>query len=508
MKKINLNLIITSLSFFMSFGVMGCSSDSSSDDETIDPTPEVEKTLSVDKTQLTYVSAESTQEISVTTNVDTWVISSSGTEWISLSETSGASGTTKINISVTANSSIKSRSAVVTVNANGVSAVKITIDQEGTSSTNGIYPDYNTNPIAADASGMESTAQEIAAKISLGWNLGNTLEATGGETAWGNPMATKALIDLVKANGFNAVRIPCAWDQYLEDIDNAKIKASWLDRVKEVVQYCIDNDMYVVLNIHWDGGWLELNVNEESKTQVNAKQKAYWEQIATHFRDYDERLLFASANEPHVETAEEMAVLNSYHQTFIDAVRATGGRNAYRTLVVQGPATDVEKTYNLMTTLPVDTAVDRMMAEVHYYTPYQFALMTEDQGWGRMFYYWGAANHSTTDTDRNSTWGEESTVDDMFDLVKTQFVDKGIPVIMGEYAAIKRTNLTGEDLQLHLASRHHFLEYVTREAIAHGLLPFYWDAGNMGDNASALFNRSNNTVYDQEALDAILRGLN
>ena len=132
------------------------------------------------------------------------------------------------------------------------------------------------NPIAADATGMISTAAEIASKIKLGWNLGNTLEATGSETAWGNPKVTKELIDLVKLNGFNAVRIPCSWNQYLSNAKTAEIKTDWLNRVKEVIQYCIDNEMYAILNIHWDGGWLENNVTEAKKVEVNAKQKAFY----------------------------------------------------------------------------------------------------------------------------------------------------------------------------------------------------------------------------------------
>lgn len=203
-----------------------------------------------------------------------------------------------------------------------------------------------------------------------------------------------------------------------------------------------------------------------------------------------------------------MNVLLSYHQTFINAVRSTGGKNSYRTLVVQGPSTDIEKTENLMNTMPTDETAGRLMAEIHYYTPYQFCLMTEDASWGKMFYYWGDGYHSTTNTERNATWGEESALDDLMGRMKSQFVDKGIPVIMGEFAVIRRSSLTGENLDLHLASRTHYLKYLTKQAKSNGILPFYWDAGNMGDNASALFNRQNNTVYDQQALDALMEGVN
>ncbi|AXP80101.1 Endoglucanase A precursor [Mariniflexile rhizosphaerae] len=506
MKTIKIKTIIQALFLSIPIIFFACSSDNSPEKE---PEEEViEYTLTASVTTLEFQSEESSQDITITTNVDTWVISSSGTSWITLSETSGAAGSTVVQVTASENTSLAGRSSTITINANKVTPVKITVTQAGVTSSNGIYPDYNTNPIPADATGMSSSATEIAAKISLGWNIGNTLEATGGETAWGNPKVTKALIDAVKANGFDAIRIPCSWDQNLTDNINAKIKTEWLDRVKEVVQYCVDNDMYVLLNIHWDGGWLENNINEASKEQVNAKQKAFWEQIATHLRDFDEHLLFASANEPAVENASEMAVLNSYHQTFIDAVRATGGKNAYRTLVVQGPSTDIVKTNTLMNTLPTDTASNRLMAEVHYYTPYQFAGLTEDATWGKMFYYWGTGFHSTTDTTRNATWGEETELENYLKLMKTQFVDQGIPVILGEFGAIRRTTLTGDALQLHLDSRAYYLKTVVKQAKANGLLPFYWDEGSMGNNGFGIFNRTNNTVFDQKALDALLAGLN
>ena len=377
----------------------------------------------------------------------------------------------------------------------------------GSSSVGSIYPSYNTNPIPADATGMSSSAVQLAAKINLGWNLGNSLEAIGGETAWGNPKAKKALIDLVKANGFNALRIPVSYDQYLANATTAQLKAEWLARVKEVVHYGVDNDMYVIVNIHWDNGWLENNCTEGKKSATNAKQKAFWEQIATTLRGFDEHLIFASANEPKVANATEMAVLTSYHQTFIDAVRSTGGKNAYRTLVIQGPDTDIEKTNKLMLTLPTDKVADRMMMEVHYYTPYQFTLMDKDADWGKMFYYWGAGNHSTTDTERNPTWGEEADLAKLFKSMKTQFVDKGIPVILGEFGAIRRSNLTGSNLALHLASRASYLHYVVKQAKANGMAPFYWDEGNLGSNGFGIFNRFNNSVADTQALKGLLDGL-
>jgi len=498
MKKTINSYVFSFLSCIIFAGVFACSADKeTAQDLTI-------KGLSVSTNKIDFESSESTKEIKIETDATAWLLNSSGASWIKISQAGGTSGSTTVAVTALANTTTQSRTAIITLSSNDSKSIQITVSQLGIAGSDG-FPDYNTNPIAADVTGMGSTAVQLAAKMKMGWNIGNTLEATGGETAWGNPKVTKDLIDLVKANGFNAIRIPCSWNQYLENSATAKIKTDWLNRVKEVVQYCVDNDMYVIVNIHWDGGWLEKNVNEAKKEENNAKQKAFWQQIATHLRGFDEHLLFASANEPEVKDAAEMAVLNSYHQTFIDAVRSTGGKNAYRNLIVQGPSTDIEKTNQFMTSLPTDSAANRMMAEVHFY-PYQFTLMTEDADWGKMFYYWGAGNHSATDTSRNSTWGEEADVDKFFLMMKTQFTDKGIPVILGEFGAIKR-DLTGDALTLHLKSRAAFLKYVVKKSKANGMVPFYWDAGNLGTNTMSLFDRSNNTVYDLQALTALQDGL-
>ncbi|MFV8342880.1 cellulase family glycosylhydrolase [Flavobacterium sp. XS2P39] len=500
-KTLNHRIFPFILSLFL-FAICACSKESPS--EVV-----AAKSLIVNTNKLEFESIVNSVGISITANVDDWTISSSDTSWITLSQVSGNSGTTLVTVSVSENTSSAVRSAVIFIKSSQAASVQVNLTQLGTTTvvSTELYPNYNTNPIAADASGMSSTAVELASKIKLGWNIGNTLEAIGGETAWGNPKVTKALIDFVKQSGFNAIRIPCSWNQNLENSSTAQIKTEWINRVKEVVQYCVDNDMYVIVNIHWDGGWLENNCTETQKEANNAKQKAFWEQIATQLRGFDEHLLFASANEPNVDNASQMAVLTSYHQTFIDAVRSTGGKNTYRTLVVQGPSTDIEKTNKLMLTLPTDKIASRMMVEVHYYTPYNFCLMDKDADWGKMFYYWGANYHSTTDLTRNPTYGEEADLDTLFKSMKSQFVDKGIPVLLGEFGAIRRTSLTGDALTLHLASRAYYLKYVVKQAKANGILPFYWDAGGMGNNGSAIFNRTNNTVFDTQALDAMIQGL-
>lgn len=345
------------------------------------------------------------------------------------------------------------------------------------------YPSYNAAPLPPDSQGMASSAAEIATNLRIGFNIGNTLEAIGGETAWGNPKITKEFVAFVKQAGFTAVRLPVSWDQYA-DQETAEISASWLSRVKQVVQYSVDAGLSVLVNIHWDGGWLENNVTLEKQASVAARQRAYWEQIATTLRDFDERVLFASANEPNVKTVEQMTVLLAHHQTFVDAVRSTGGRNAYRVLVVQGPNTDIELTNKLMTALPQDTVPNRLMVEIHDYTPWNFTGMTKDESWGNQFYYWGKGNHSSTDTAHNPTWGEEDFIDKTFVMMKEQFVDHGIPVIVGEFGAQYRKNLSGAVLKLHEASRVSYFGYLARQARARGLLPFVWDTGSLLDRRS------------------------
>lgn len=346
--------------------------------------------------------------------------------------------------------------------------------------------------------GMESDAMTLAAKIYAGWNLGNTLEAIGGETSWGNPKATETLIKQIKAHGFNAVRIPCAWDQYIEDQSTYKIKDSWLDRVNEVVSYCVQNDIYAIVNIHWDGGWLENNCTADKKDENNKKQKALWTQIANKLNHFDEHLLFAGCNEPNVENAAQMEVLKSYEQTFIDAVRATGGNNSVRNLIIQGPSTDIDKTSKLYGTMPTDVVANRLMVEVHYYNPWTFCGLEEDASWGKMAYFWGP--YKVEGSDRNATSGDEAEMKSLFAKMKTQFVDKNIPVILGEYGAMVRTGL-GANQEAHDKSRGYYDEVVTREAKNYGLVPFFWDGGGF-----AMINRSTGAVNDNYAFDGIMKG--
>ncbi|SHE72015.1 glycoside hydrolase family 5 protein [Dysgonomonas macrotermitis] len=353
-----------------------------------------------------------------------------------------------------------------------------------------------------DKTGMSSDVITLAKKMGIGWNLGNSLEACkgniAGETLWKNPVTTKALIDSVKAAGFNTVRIPCAWSGYIEDEHTYGIKPSWLARVKEVVDYCIDNDMYVIINIHWDGGWLEENPTYDKQDAVNKKQKALWEQIAIYFRDYDEHLLFAGTNEVRLgydtPAIENVTVQMSYNQTFVDAVRATGGKNTWRNLLVQTYNTNIDHGVDFMK-MPVDPTPDRMMVEVHYYDPYEFCLNVDNT-----VFLWGK-NFTGKGTIRR---GQEDFVDKQFGRMKSAFVDKGIPVVLGEYGVILRSSLKRKDYIRHIEARNYYLNYVTKAAIAHGMVPIYWDNGGTGNKAFGLFNRATGEQIHRDAITAII----
>jgi endoglucanase len=353
--------------------------------------------------------------------------------------------------------------------------------------------------IHASAKTQLPAAQQVAGKMKIGWNLGNTLECPPGETAWGAAYTTQRLIDSVKAAGFNSVRLPCAWFTHSDTITNI-INNAWLYRVKDVVDYCIKDSMYVIINVHWDSGWLDEHVNAADSARIKVRQHDYWTQIANYFIDYDEHLLFAGSNEPSVNDSAGMSVLLSYHQTFIDAVRATGGNNSSRTLIVQGPSTDIEATNKLMTTMPADPIENRLMVEVHYYTPYQFCLMEKDESWGNRFYYWGKVNHSATDITRNATWGEENDLDNYLGLMKTRFIDKGIPVIIGEYGAFRRKLSSPADQALHNASIEYYYRYFVKSAMSKGIITFCWDT------PGGLFDRSTGAIQDRSIVKAIMQG--
>ena len=337
------------------------------------------------------------------------------------------------------------------------------------------------------------TATQVASQITVRWNLGNSLESLPGETGFGNPLVTQQVMDAVKHAGFNAVRIPCAWDIHA-DQTTLQIDPVWMARVKQVVDFAINDGLFVVLNIHWDGGWLEDHPTFAFQTAVNQKQQAYWTQIANEFKAYDQHLLFAGSNETHADfgtpSTENITVQQSYLQTFVNAVRATGGNNASRTLVVQTYNTNMQFGLQFFS-LPTDTIANRLIVETHYYDPFDFTLNPTGSclAWGAPFPVQSAC-----------TWAYEPYVTDLFAQVRAKWVDQGIPVIIGEYGVATRPNLN-------LDARQYWLQTINKIAANNNLKTFYWDNGVLPSqtNGFALVDRNTGAITDQGALDAMLR---
>ena len=373
-------------------------------------------------------------------------------------------------------------------------------------------------------------ALEIAPKMYPGWNLGNTLEGggtdnvytnnggLGAEKAWQGTTTTQAIIDFVAAQGFKSVRIPASWVMgHIIDADELTIDPIWMTRVKEIVDYCINDGLYVLLNDHWDGGWIQgtfkTDISEPTVAANCEKMKKLWTQIADTFKDYDEHLLFAGLNEPEAEKEEQIKVLMTYEQAFIDAVRATGGNNASRTLVVQGPNTSIELSSQYVDMSKFeDTASKALMIEVHYYSPPQFTGVWEGPNGDEPFYFWGAANHVPSGTYKkyNCTWGEEAYVREQFQMMKEAFVDKGYPVILGEYGANWREFSNNSIQKKHDASLWLFHKTINEEAIKRGIIPYVWDINNPNRYGTGgimcIIDRSKPAVFDTNSLDGIMSG--
>jgi endoglucanase len=337
------------------------------------------------------------------------------------------------------------------------------------------------------------TSLQLSKLMGAGWNLGNTLEAIGGETAWGNPAANQALFNAIKAAGFKTVRIPVSWKQYADANDN--ISASWMSRVTQVVNYAKNAGLYTMINIHWDGGWMQPTY--ASQAMANARITKFWTQIANNFKGYDDTLLFAGTNEVMKDgdygtpTVEYYTVQNGFNQAFVNAVRATGGGNLARHLIVQGFNTNIDHAVNFAT-IPSDSATKRLMMEVHFYDPYNFTLNENSTIW-----QWGAA---ATNASATETWANEAYVDAQFQKMKTRFVDAGIPVILGEFGVIRRTEYAGSDTY-----RTNWTRYVARSAWTHGAVPVWWDAGLPNANHSmGLFDRNSGAQVHTGLISAIV----
>lgn len=347
------------------------------------------------------------------------------------------------------------------------------------------------------------TALEATRLMGNGINLGNTLEACDNnvgiktntplsyETHWGQPKTTQAIIDGMKAAGFDTIRIPVAWmtnATHLYEGDYT-IDADYMDRVEEVVRYARKAGMYVIINDHWDGGWYGMFGSESAETRALAMEayKGMWQQIAERFRDYSDYLIFESANEElggrfdensplycsdsvvtYLNDDERYALTNEINQTFVDVVRATGGNNATRFLLIAGYSTDINQTCDDRFQMPKDTVDSKLMVSVHYYDPWS---------------YCGASSAASA-----TKWGKVSDYEYMDQqLAKmTKFTEAGYGVVIGEYGALPCSDgLKDNTLAYHTA----FLDACTKYNLTNCL----WDC-------SGLYKRVSQTFADDDIL--------
>ncbi|MBL6447179.1 cellulase family glycosylhydrolase [Fulvivirga sp. 29W222] len=470
--------------------------------------PQVE--LGVSDGTLDFEASGGSKELKVTSNA-LWKFNYDVNLW-SRPNIQTSKGDVTVQITADANETTEARSMVLKLAGEGVDTIQITVNQAaGTIDPEPVEPEL-PDYIDPDNTDMRNlTSVQLTELMGVGWNLGNSLEAmienggilSGNETSWGNPVVSKTLIDSVKAAGFNTIRIPVSWSHMFDDPATYKISYAWKQRVEEVVNYALDNDMFVMINIHWDGGWMD-HPTYDQQNAINERITMMWKQIAKFFRDYDDRLLFAGTNEVHEEgdfnapTAEYAEVQNSFNQTFVNTVRATGGRNTYRHLIVQTYVTNIAYGVDHMT-IPSDDTADRLMVEVHFYDPYQFALQNTDE-----ISLWGAANAGSA---AHAGWGDEDWVDEQFSNVKTNFVDKGYGVILGEYSPTLKTNPANSTYEEHVTSRNYYINYVTKTALTNGMVPVFWDNGHTGNYGSGLFNRNTGEIVHAGAVDAVISAL-
>lgn len=357
---------------------------------------------------------------------------------------------------------------------------------------------------------------EITAAMGIGWNLGNQLEASNSgipsETAWGNPVITEELIKTVKEQGFKTVRIPVSYLLKIGGAPDYKIDEDWLNRVQEVVDYVVNNDLYAVVNMHGDGyytvdkGWLLCVEDDDKQVEIKAKYEAVWKQIAERFKDYDEHLIFESMNEEFDNTygkpnAKGYENINAYNQIFVDTVRKTGSNNAKRWLLLPGWNTNIEYTAgNYGFVIPTDSLCEadgnRLMISVHYYDPYNFTL---DENMTTAKTQWGKYAVENFDN-----WGQEDYVDSTMKKLNDAFVSKGYPVIIGEMGVQDKT-MKSETFGVF---RCYWMEYVVKAAKENGCIPVYWDNGWNGDKGFGVINRASREVTQPELIEAMMRAIN
>lgn len=351
---------------------------------------------------------------------------------------------------------------------------------------------------SAESDMRDMTTMEIVRDMGVGINLGNTFESCGDwiaqwgdgtpksyETAWGSPEITQDMIQGYADEGFGVIRIPVAWSNMMGE--NYTISSEYLARVKQVVDWSLDTGMYVILNIHYDNGWW--SDFPTKKDECMKKYTRVWEQLTDAFGDYDDKLMFESLNEEggwdsvwnqwtgtEDQKKQSYALLNEINQKFVDIVRSSGKNNTERHLLIAGYKTDVALTCDPLFEVPEDSA-GRCAVSVHYYTPSPFAILEEDADWAKMRSTWGT-DEDFKELDNNMT------------MLKTTFIDNGIPVIIGEYGCPKK-NKDADSVRL-------FLSSVCETAYENQLCPVLWDISELH------YDRNNCKMYDEELKNSIM----
>lgn len=337
-------------------------------------------------------------------------------------------------------------------------------------------------------------ASQMMYLMGQGINIGNTLEARlddsvitdsttvyDYEKAWGNPLITQECLDGMKYYGYQTVRVPVAWSNMISDDGTYTIDESYLDRVEEVINYALNQEMYVIINIHWDGGWWGQfgSADEAVRAEGWKRYEAFWKQISERYKEYSDRLIFESANEElgdrlndeidgvkgSLDTAQQYQMTNEINQKFVDIVRASGGNNQYRHLLIAGFSTDIDKTSDDRFQMPKDTEENgkkRMSVSVHYYTPSTYCIVEQDMGWGF-----------------SDTWGTDNDIAELhryFDKM-TKFTEEGYGVIIGEYgvAGVNKDGIPA------------FLNEVATYGKQLGFCPVLWEIGSLYDRNSGVF---------------------
>jgi endoglucanase len=404
-----------------------------------------------------------------------------------------------INLTVLATASCGNSAVSPTVEtAAGMEAVSAVETEDTVENTDEIAEEATVWETAAgdkEDSGTTSeseglSAMDIVKNMRIGWNIGNTLDSTRDnitrvdapykfETAWGNPKVTQELIDTILDNGFNVIRIPVSWKNHIAPAPDYTITDTWMERVKEVVDYAYNKGAYVIVNTHHEDWNYPYYDNLEPASE---EMRAVWSQIAETFKDYDEHLIFEGQNEPrkvgtNVEWTggdqEGWDVVNELNQVFVDTVRSSGGQNSSRLLMICGYGAN--STVGIKH-IDIPENDNRIIISVHAYEPYDFALNTE----GR------------------SEWNNDTlAIDTLMSNLKSLYIDKGIPVIIGEFGAMNKDN---EDERVEWAT------YYVTKAKEIGVPCIWWDNGCFTTNGEnfGLFDRSLYVCRYPKLLEALM----